>query len=222
MRRAGAVATLAALAFLSFGASLADAGKPAGPRAAQGPRATYLDWISVAELSDGELTADGRPVRAGFFAVPGARLELSSGGRAVLTLGKAGALEGVVELRGPAAFQVMGGRQPGFDLVRGRLLAVLPSLKSPFHVRARGLVAAVRGTDFYLDLAGRNDLYLCVCRGAVEMSDGRPRGYRRTVKGEHHSGVGYRIAERSTLESEHSMEGHGDEDIDALRALLSQ
>jgi hypothetical protein len=85
-------------------------------------------------------------------------------------LGKESAREGVVELRGPASFQVRGGRRAGFDLARGRLLAVLPSLKSRFNVRARGLVASVRGTDFYVDLAGRNDLYLCVCDGTVEVN----------------------------------------------------
>lgn len=178
-------------------------------------KATYLDWVEVVEV-EGRLTAEGRPVGAGYFAGPGVRLELASDGRASFRLGK----EGSIQLRGPATFAVNGGPQSGLDLWRGRILAVLPSLKSPFHVHAQGLIAAVRGTDLYLDLAGK-DLYLCVCEGTVEVSDNLPRGYRKTIRAEHHQGVGYHRSSGSTLESDHAMEGHTDEEIDELRGLIA-
>ncbi len=214
MRRAALVAALVAVV-----AAAAQARKPKAPAPASG--ASYLDWIEVVDL-DGQLTAAGRPVRAGYFAVAGTRLELSNDSRATFRLGKEGAVQGAFELKGPASFSVDGGRQPGLDLIRGRLLAALPKLKSPFHVHSRGLVAAVRGTDIYFDAGGRRDLYICVCSGSVEVSDNKSRGYRRTIAGEHHTGVGYRVGSGvggSTLEADHAMEGHTDEDIDALIAL---
>lgn len=210
-----------AAALLAAGMSVADAAKkPKGARPAE--RASYLDWIEVVDL-EGRLTAGGRPVRVGYFAAPGVRLELGQDSWARFRVGKEGAAQGAFDLKGPASFGVNGGRQSGLDLIRGRLLAVFPALKSPFHVHSRGLVAAVRGTDFYMDAGGRRDLYLCVCRGTVAVSDNRTRGYRRTVKGEHHNGVGYRMGQGaggSTLEADHEMEGHSDEELDSLLALV--
>lgn len=208
-RRLLAVLLPALLALPAFAAK-----KGKRPSAAPA-KASYIDWVEVVEV-EGRLTAEGRPVGAGYFAGPGTRLELASDGRAAFRLGK----EGSFQLRGPATFAVNAGPQPGLDLWRGRILAVLPSLRSPFHVHAQGIVAAVRGTDLYLDLAGR-DLYLCVCEGTVEVSDNLPRGYRKTIRAEHHQGVGYHRASGTTLESDHAMEGHTDEEIEGLRGLIA-
>lgn len=194
----------------------AAAKKPRGTSAPSAKKATYVDWVEVVEL-EGRMTAEGRPVQPGFYAAPGVRLELEADGRAVFRLGK----EGAFEMKGPATFAVNSGALSGLDLWRGRLLAALPRLKSPFHIHTRGLVASVRGTDLYMDLAGRNDLYLCVCQGTVSISDTLPRGYRKTVSAEHHQGLGYHRGGGSTLESDHEMAGHSDADLDALHAIVS-
>lgn len=213
-RFVAAVVLLAAAGTLVYG-------QPRKPRT-PAPRSEFVDWIELIEL-DGTLTARGRPIRVGYFAGPGARLELGQDSRATFRLGQAGAYQGAFTLKGPASFGINGGRQAGVDLFRGALLAVLPRLRSPFHVHSRGLVAAVRGTDLYLDAGGRNDLYVCVCQGAVDMTDNRPRGYRRTITGEHHVGAGYKVgsgAGGSTLETDHAMEGHTDDELEALHALV--
>lgn len=194
---------------LALPAAAARKGKRPAPK-----KAGYVDWVEVVEV-EGRLTADGRPVGPGFYATPGVKLDLAADGRASFRLGK----EGAFQIKGPAAFAVNAGGQPGLDLWRGRILAALPALKSAFHVHAQGMVAAVRGTDFYLDLAGR-DLYVCVCEGTVELSDNLPRGYRKTITADHHQGVGYRRGGGTTMESDHAMEGHSDEELEGLRGLV--
>lgn len=210
---------LAALVLLAaFGAEASAQSRKKAPA----PRSEFVDWVELIEL-EGRLAAQGRPVRVGYFAGPGARLELAQDSRATFRLGQAGAYQGAFELKGPASFAVHGGRQAGVDLFRGRLLAALPALRSPFHVHSRGLAAVVRGTDLYLDAGGRNDLYVCACRGSVDITDNLPRGYRRSIKSEEHAGVAYKVgsgAGGSTLESDHALEGHSDDELEALHALV--
>ena len=191
---------------------------PLNARQSPAPRASFLDRLQVIRI-DGVLKAGGQPVQEGFYAAAGTRLDLSAGGVAVLDFSG----QGAVRLQGPATLQITGGRRPGVNLVRGKLLGALGGLKSAFTVRARAFDAIVTDGDFYIDLVGRDEMYLCACRGTVQMTDDQPDGYRKIINGEHHRGVGYRFTRMngriSAMESDHEFEGHSDEQLDALRAL---
>ncbi|MBI4423887.1 MAG: FecR domain-containing protein [Elusimicrobia bacterium] len=218
MSRLGAAAlAVALLAGEGLAAPRGGGRKAADGPAAASPPAAWLDWIQVLQTTEGALTVSGRPVGAGYNVPPGVGLALAAEGRAVIKLGQ----EGVVELRGPASFRFVSGRRAGLDLTRGGLLAALPRLSGPFHVQARSMVAAVRGTELFLDVRGPSDLYLCVCSGSVRLSDDKRRGYQRTISGEHHTSWEFKGGgPAGVLETSQDMQGHSDEDLEALRAFL--
>ena len=187
------------------------------------PAPSLLDRVQVVQIDGSELRAYGRPVEPGYFVAPGTRLEISAGGRAVLDFSG----QGIVELRGPATVEVVSRPRPGISVVRGRLLAVLEGLRSPFSIKARIFsIIVTRGADLYVDLMGRDDMYLCACRGTVQVTDEQPSGYRKILTAEDHRGLGYRLTTLdgrvSAIESDHELEGHSDADLDALRSLAAK
>ncbi|MFI5345880.1 MAG: FecR domain-containing protein [Elusimicrobiota bacterium] len=162
---------------------------------------------------DGALTAGGRALTAG-DELPDAEIRLATG---TATLGIEG---GRFLLHGPAIFTP---RKSSFRLTLGSLLSVLkhrPGLR--FSVRTPSAVAAVRGTDFFVEVVPSGEVQVCICRGELEVS---AKGMKTVpMAAEHHlpfrfwktaSGVTH---DDAPLKGGH---GHNDAELDVLRGLLA-
>lgn len=130
---------------------------------------------------------------------------------------------GKVKLTGPAEMKV-GAR--GIELLAGRLLLALPRLgKRRFAVRTAHAVAAVRGTEFYVE-ALADSTYLCVCEGAIDARAPKQRRDKTmpspllTADKEHrHAAYVLTPAAEGLLKSEPAaMRGHADDEFPSLRA----
>lgn len=157
----------------------------------------------------GRLTSRGKALHPG-DRVPPAKLELSSG-TAVFDTDA-----GRFLLKGPAA---MTPARSSIRLDLGGLLSVLPKLgRRRFAVRTTTAVAAIRGTDFFVDARGENESYVCVCRGEAGLS---AEGLEaRKVAADHHKATLFRRAEAGVEASDAGMESHTDEELEELRSAI--
>lgn len=162
----------------------------------------------------GELTAGGKPLRAG-DALPDAEIRLESG---TATLAIDG---GRFLLKGPARLTP---KKTVFRLEFGSLLSVLKHRAGlRFTVRTPTAVAAVRGTDFFVEVRPKSEADVCICRGALEVT---AKGMKALpMAAENH--LLYRFAQaasRTSVDRKPSGErlGHNDAELDALRALLAE
>lgn len=179
------------------------------------PRAEKAAFrAEVIEVSRGVLTANGRRVSVGFDIGEGSKLQLSKGGRAILRIEGSGRLR----MDGPATLELGNRRGRGLSLSKGSLLAVFPSLRGPFYVEAGNVVAAVRGTDFYLEARSRTQTYLCTCHGAVEVLEKGPGGFKTRISADHHRAYVFHSGRKGLVQSDAPMVGHTDEDIAGLKS----
>lgn len=154
----------------------------------------------------GVLTAGGKTLVAG-DALPDAEIRLSSGTAVLSTDG------GRFLLKGPATLTP---KPALFSLKLGRLLSVLDKRNRRFAVSTPTAVAAVRGTDFYVD-AGPEGSNVCICKGKLDVSGkGLPRF---PLAAEHHLNH-FLKAGAKTTHAEAPMTGHDDAELDMLRELL--
>lgn len=109
----------------------------------------------------GTLTADGKALKAG-DALPNSEVLLGTG-TAIL------AIEGGrFLLTGPARLTP---RKSNFRLDLGSLLsAVKHAAGKNFSVRTPSAVAAVRGTDFYIEVGPKKEVDVCICNGALKVT----------------------------------------------------
>lgn len=173
------------------------------------PSMALAGQFTVASIEVGPLTRDGRPVEAGAALDDGSVLHLAAG-KAVLDFGG----EGKLLLTGPADFTV---ETRGIALKAGGLLSVLNRLKGGFQVRTPAAVAAVRGTEFFVEPRGEHETYLCLCRGRIEVTGVDGAGKPIAIKSANHksylfSRVGAVLTKRAAR-----MEGHSDAEIADLK-----
>ena len=165
--------------------------------------------FKVASAMGGTLTSDGKPVSVGAELRDGAVVRLDTG-QAVLELAE----EGRVMLTGPAELTV-GGR--GISLARGRLLSVFRRLKGSFSVRTPVAVAAVRGTEFFVEARDDGRTYLCLCEGTLEVTGMPGTGYRKTIRSKHHGSYIFSQHGERLDRGPWKMENHSEGDIGKLK-----
>lgn len=165
--------------------------------------------VRVVSVAGGTLKSGGKPVSAGALVAQGSELRLDAG-RAVLDFGG----EGRVQLNGPAALTV-GARR--LTLSEGGLLSVMSRLKGRYAVATPAAVAAVRGTEFYIEARKDGATYLCLCEGAVEVTGGRGAKYSQSFESKHHLSAVFTRDGRTLKRSEAPMLSHQDADIEALK-----
>jgi hypothetical protein len=157
----------------------------------------------------GVLTAGGRVLAKG-DALPDSEVSLSSG-TAVLSIDG-----GRFLLKGPAKLTP---KPSLFSLKLGSLLSVLDKRNRRFAVSTPTAVAAVRGTDFYVD-AGPEGSNVCICKGRLDVSgQGLPRF---PLASQHHLNRFLQAAGGKTTSAETPMVGHDDAELDALREMLKR
>lgn len=176
--------------------------------AAKGPA------FKVAAVDGGRLTSDGQAVAVGAELAERAVLALDKG-TAVIEFGD----QGRMMLTGPADFELGPGR---VLLSRGRLLSVLDRLKSRFSVQTPVAVAAVRGTEFFVEAREDGRTYLCLCSGALEVTGVPGLSHRKTVRSDHHLSYIYSRHGKRLDRNPWKMENHTDADIAALKGAPAE
>lgn len=177
---------------------------------AGGASAAQPTGFTVASVTGGSLTADGKAVEAGAELRAGSVLSLDKG-RALIELGK----EGRLLLTGPADFEV-GERR--LILSRGSLLSVLDRLKGRFSVQTPIAVAAVRGTEFFVEARDDGRTYLCLCKGVLEVTGVPGLSHRKTIRAAKHANFIYSRHGKRLDRNPWTMENHTDKDIGMMRS----
>jgi len=164
--------------------------------------------MKVVSLQGG-LTAKKRALKAG-DVIPETTVKLSKGGTAVLETPA-----GRFLLKGPAEFKPA---KAGVFLRSGGLLSVLGRLKGRYTVRTLSAVAAVRGTDFFVEARGPKETYICICQGTLEASG---KGMApKEISAEHHAASLFRRSPKGLEQVPAGMENHTDEELEELRGAF--
>ncbi len=144
-------------------------------------------------------------------ALPDAEVRLASG-TATLAIDGARFL-----LKGPARLTP---RKKEFRLDLGALLsAVAHRAEGRFSVRTPTVVAAVRGTDFFVEVGPQQQVDICICHGALKVTG---KGMDAvSMKSEGHSSLRFWPVKSGTAHAKGEMIDHTDAEIDSLRALLA-
>lgn len=180
-----------------------------GALLAAAAQAAKAPAFKVTSLAGGELTANGKLVTAGAELAEGAALRLDAG-EAILEFGS----EGRLKLTGPAELR-LGPRR--VTLASGRLLSVLNKLKGSFSVATPIAVAAVRGTEFFVEARDDGRTYLCLCAGVLEVSGTPGVSYRKAIRSEHHAAYIYSRHGKRLDRNAWKMEHHSDAEIGGLK-----
>src|SRR5207249_2333571 len=123
-------------------------------------------------------------------------------------------------LKGPARFIPSAG---GVKLNFGGLLSVLRPLKARWDVETPDAVAAVRGTEFYIEARPGKGTYLCLCRGALDVFPaGEPLAQATSLAAKKHKSLSYRTEKGKLVSSSAMMAHHSDGEIASLRKLLDR
>ncbi len=158
----------------------------------------------------GTLMADGKALKAG-DPLPNAEIRLASG-TATLAMDGARFL-----LKGPARFTP---RSSYFRLDFGSLLSVLRhDAGRRFSVRTPTAVAAVRGTDFFVSVGTKQEVDVCICRGALEVSSKGLDALPMAAKD--HLNYRFWPVKTGTARDKSPMIGHTDAELNVLRGLLA-
>lgn len=171
--------------------------------------AAKVTTFKVASVSGGTLTAAGKTLEVGAELAEGAVLMLDKG-RAVLELGD----EGRVQLKGRTELRLESRR---VTLKFGALLSVLPKLKRGFAVATPIAVAAVRGTEFFVEAREDGRTYLCLCEGTLEVTGAPGLGYRKAIRSKHHGSYIFSKIGKRLDRGPWRMENHTDADIEGIR-----
>lgn len=173
--------------------------------AAAVPATAVFRVISI----DGRLSAAGKELKVGAVIPDGTKVELADGTATLATA------EARFLLRGPA---VLIPRKSSVTLSLGGLLSVLRGKVKSFSVRTPTSVAAVRGTDFYVEARGDSESYVCICRGTLETS---AEGVTpKPISAEHHAAVRFVKKGSRTRRLPASFEAHTDAELEDLRRAL--
>lgn len=174
------------------------------------PALARAEGFRVASVQGGLLTLGGQPVGGGAELKDGSVLHLTAG-KAVLDFGG----EGKVLLTGPADFTV---EKRGLSLKTGGLLSVLKKLVGGFEVSTPSAVAAVRGTEFYVEARGEKDTYVCICDGKIDVTARGGAGKPVVMKSrKKHKALLFSRGGDGLSKKPAKMEGHTDAEIASLR-----
>jgi hypothetical protein len=158
----------------------------------------------------GRLTYGDVTLKAG-DELPNSEVKLASG---TATLSIEG---GRFLLTGPARLTP---RKSYFRLDLGGLLSVLThSAGRRFSVRTPTVVAAVRGTDFHVNVGSKQETDICICRGSL-MATAKGMDALPMVS-EHHLNYRFWPVTSGTAREKSPMLGHSDAEIAALHELLA-
>jgi hypothetical protein len=158
----------------------------------------------------GALTAGDTTLKAG-DALPNAEVRLASGTATIAIDG------GRFLLTGPARLTP---RKSSFRLDLGGLLSVLTHRAGRrFSVRTPTAVAAVRGTDFYVEVGSKQEVDVCICKGALEVTAAGMEPL--PMAAEHHLNYRFWPVKSGTAREKSPMIGHTDADLEALHGLLA-
>ena len=163
----------------------------------------------LVSVTSGTLTAGGKAVKAGAELAEGTTFHLDAG-KAVIDLGG----EGRLLLTGPADAE-LGPR--ALTLGHGRLLSVLHGLKGRFMVRTPVAVAAVRGTEFFVEARDDGRTYLCLCEGTLDVTGVPGVSYHKTLRSTHHTGFVYSRHGKELDRNPWRMEHHSDAEIEGMQ-----
>jgi hypothetical protein len=158
----------------------------------------------------GALTSGDLKLKAG-DELPSSEVRLASG---TATLSIDG---GRFILTGPARFTP---RKSYFELKLGSLLSVLThGAGRRFQVRTPIAVAAVRGTDFFVRVGTKQEVDVCICRGALEV---RTKGERAfPMAAQDHLAYRFWPVNKGTAREKSDPGAHDDAQLDVLRGLLA-
>ena len=173
------------------------------------PPAKAKAEVRVVSVTGGVLRSDGKALAAGAVVLDGAELRLDAGS-AVLDYGG----EGRLMLSGPG-WMTLDGRR--LTLLGGGLLSVMSRLKGRYSVATPVAVAAVRGTEFYVEARADGSTYLCLCEGSLVVTGAKGLKYKKGFKADHHSSFVFERDGKNLKSAQAPMTGHHDEDIEALR-----
>ena len=121
-------------------------------------------------------------------------------------------------LTGPGDMKV---RSRGVELTLGGLLNVFPKLRGGFTVRTRNAVAAVRGTEFYVETRGADATYICLCSGRITVTGLKDKDFKTTIKAKTHTAFLFHGAGKTLAQAKAPMTGHTDAQIaELLKPLL--
>lgn len=165
--------------------------------------------FKVVSVTGGTLTSGGKTIEVGAEPAEGAVLMLDKG-RAVLEMGN----EGRVQLKGRTEIRLESRR---VNLKVGALLSVLPKLKRGFSVATPIAVAAVRGTEFFVEVRDDGRTYLCLCDGILTVTGAPGLGYRKAIRSKHHGSYIFSKIGNRLDRGPWRMENHTDEDISGLK-----
>lgn len=161
--------------------------------------------------ADGSVRVNGRPAAAGALVKEGDRLSVGRGSRAVVLLstGAAFRLGPNSELRVSDL-----GARTHLTLKKGDILSAVKT-GTKYHVTTPKVVAAVRGTVFYMQSTRVHPSLICICHGKVDVS--APGKAKRRVDTDHHKLYAVKPNARwIPLE----LSGHTDEEAGALVEMI--
>ena len=103
----------------------------------------------------------------------------------------------------------------------GRVLsAVIPDTK--YEVESPVVVAAVRGTTFFVEVQRATQTYVCVCTGTLELRDLLTRGPRQVLSATHHAAnLVKQRGDVNTYESA-GMLNHTDKEVEEVESYLRE
>ena len=78
-------------------------------------------------------------------------------------------------------------------------------------------VAAVRGTEFFVEARADGRTYLCLCEGTLEVSGMPGTGYRKTLRSKHHGSYIFSQHGKRLDRGPWRMENHTDEEIGGMK-----
>ena len=159
--------------------------------------------FTIESIHDGSAKIGGKTAREGRGARSGETIVLRSG-RAVLDFRGLGKLL----FKGPGVLRLRGW---GVTLESGSLLAAFTRPHDEFTVRTARVVAAVRGTTFYVE-ARPGETYLCLCKGELRTRAPKERKFQ-SIKSENHAGPLFREGDGGLAAP---MAGHTDAEIAEL------
>lgn len=197
-------------------------------------RALVLSWLVLCApaaasaagrvlSATGTLTADGKILKAG-DALPNSEVRLGTG---TATLAIDG---GRFLLTGPARLTP---RKSYFRLDFGSLLSALKhGAGKNFSVRTPTAVAAVRGTDFYVEVGTKKEVDVCICNGALkvtaegmeplDMAAEYHLDYRFWSVQSGRKGTAGELPGKTTAREKSQRRGHTDGQLAVLRELLDE
>lgn len=174
------------------------------------PSAAAAKGLGTVVSTTGKLTAKGKTLRAG-DAIPAGAVDLESG---TATLAIDG---GRLLLTGPARVAMHAAE---VRLDAGSLLLALKKKFRRYMVRTPVAVAAVRGTEFFVEVVDSSTVDVCICHGALDVTG---NGMEKTamVSADHEGMRFTKDKDGKVSGSLAKAGGHTETQLESLRAALN-